>query len=1013
MEKQLKSLAILNLTGELTTELASYFKSRNILVIDPLLSKEEPDWTHIITKDIHNFDLIGETYDVLKENRHIISLTQVNDLQNFTVNNGNIILDDVWFKGAMGAFIMDKYFQGYGGITLNDNYPTFKEQGAFNVANPFNTGEYLDRMVQTAFEGGVEALTVKTYFDHLVMYIAGLKNKKKAGLPLDVTYGVFDDIFGLQIHFYADNLDLLDVTTSLKSSISKKAEEYYLNVAVQSSDFFDFSYMPEVKKVVITGLWTKDERIKFENRGLMFASLTGGRILTSHQTGDVTSTLVPAPEIKDLSEKVNIPSTLPEELEAIVVKGLAQEEEGSTTVSGKEDRRDEKHIVQGSRDLEDFVNVVKGKFEEDKSAVRVSGNKIDIDQVAHRIASNVDQTAKENNLKIRSLGTKLPEAIKTGLFDYAKGLNKTVDDLNDIELDSFQLEKLEEIITNGLIDEIHNDDKTHLVTGEETSDEPLLIKGQSELEELITVIKGRFEDDKEIVRLESKKLDVDKAAFRIAATIDESTKESNLKVRSLGDKLPETIKTGLFDFAKYLNKDVEDLDDSDLDNFQEKRLPDIIKEGILNQKLIAGAKAQSAVISPQVQILESKLLSANAENERLKNQLKTMASEVRIVKESRAQMVEMQKRATQAANEALANASKVPDQDEELRQHFQQKLKEQKELNDVELQKLAGLLERETKLIADVRQEEMKSKRLQIEALQKETFFGQQIEKAGREIKAKEAMVVKTKETLMKLVEKKEREASDLKNKLDQLSKALATGAPSQGQSTMMKEMERQNQNLNKQLEVYRAKVSSLSKNMQKSDDGNAKDEVRKLSMLNTQMKNQVEATKKEMLKLSERSIQDNAQLTAMKQEKMKLENMLKRAESEVPKEVPVTNQSGVSDVELKRLSSQNQILENQVRDGLQRINTLEGKLIEALKTQRPVANGEESSKVKISQMEASVKKLTQDLVDTKNQVAEAKKDTNKLRQEKTALQNTIDKMKKEMEKSKPAPPKKPGSKAA
>lgn len=43
MEKQLKSLAILNLTGELTTELASYFKSRNILVIDPLLSKEEPD----------------------------------------------------------------------------------------------------------------------------------------------------------------------------------------------------------------------------------------------------------------------------------------------------------------------------------------------------------------------------------------------------------------------------------------------------------------------------------------------------------------------------------------------------------------------------------------------------------------------------------------------------------------------------------------------------------------------------------------------------------------------------------------------------------------------------------------------------------------------------------------------------------------------------------------------------------------------------------------------------------
>lgn len=1015
MEKVLKPLAILNLTGELSSELDQYFKSRNVLVVDPLVSKDEPEWTHIITKDIHDFSLINKTYDLHQKDIHIISLSRVQDLQNFTINNGNIILDDVWFKGPMGPFIMDKYFQGYGGITLGDNYPTFKEQGAFNITNPFNTGEYLDRMVQTAFDGGAPALTVKTFFDHLVMYIAGLKNGGKAGLPFEVTYGVFDQIFALQFHFFASGLDLLDVTTSLSSNVTKKAEEYYLNVSVQATDFFDFSYMPEVNKVVITGLWTQDERIKFENRGLMFTSLVGGRILTSHQTGDVTSTLIPASEIKDHSDKIVIPDHLPEEVvETTLVKGLGLEPEGVTKVQGhKDERSDEPSIVSGAKDLEELVNIVKGKFEEDKSAVRVSAGKLDIDQAAYRIAANVDTSAKESNLKIRSLGEKLPEAIKTGLFDFAKGLSKPVEELNDADLDSFQLVTLPGIIKDEILNEIHVDDKTHLVTGEETSDEPLLIKGASELDQLINVIKGRFEDDKEIVRIEeTKKLDVDKAAYRIAATIDESTKETNLKVRSLGDKLPDTIKTGLFDFAKFLNKEVEDLNDSDLDDFQVQRLPEIIQQGILNQKLIGGANAANTnAVSPQVQILESKLLSSHAENERLKNQLKTLASEVRILKDSRTQMADMQKRALQAATEA-AQTSGIPDQDEELRKHFQQKLAEQKSLSDQELQKLGGLLERESKLIAEIKNEEMKARKLQIESLQKETFFGQEIEKANRQLKAKDSVVIKTKETFVKLVEKKEKEISDLKNKLDQLSKALS-GGPSQNQTIILKELERQNQNLTKQIDVYRAKVTSLSNKMQKNDEGNAKEDLRKLQMLTNQMKNQVDFAKKEMLKLSEKSIQDNAHLTALKHEKAKLEQMLKKA-TEESKEASVPVSVGIpADNEAKRLQAQNQILENQMRDAQAKIVALEGKLVEVSKPQRQVANGEDSSKVKVSQLENSVKKLTQDLVDNKNQLAEAKKETNKLRQEKTALQNQIDKMRKEAEKAKTASPKKPSGKAA
>ncbi|WP_408098887.1 hypothetical protein ACJVC5_08200 [Peredibacter sp. HCB2-198] len=910
MEKELKPLAILNLTGALTPELAHYFQSRNIRVFDPLETSEEADWTHIITKDIHDFSLIGTTYDVVEKDRHIISLSKVNDIQNFTINYGNLVLDDVWFQGQMGPFILDKYFQGYGGITLGDNYPSFQELGSFQVANPFNTGEYLDRMVQKAFESGIEALTVKTYFDHLVMYLAGLKKKGKVGLPFEVTYGAYEDVFAVQMHFFSEPIDLLDVSTSLSQNITKKAEEYFLNISVQSADFFDFSYMADVNKVIVTALWTKDERIKFENRGLMFSALVPGRMITQYQMEGQTSILVQGNStIPDLTEKVIIPDNLPPEvIEKSVVKGLADAKEEKTVVSGLPGEAEAAQLVKG-----------------------------------------------------------------------------TVDPL---------------------------DTSVEIFTEDETRDEPSLVKGLSELEQLINTVKGKFEEEKDDVRIAGDKLDVDKTAWRIAATVDESTKENNLKVRILGDKLPEHIKTGLFDFAKGIDKQVEDLDNHDLDRFQLERLPDIIKAGLLQQRALSNEKQAVLGISPQaMKVVETKLMASQAENEKLRTQIKHMASEVRILKDTRNKMAEVQMKAAQAA--ALeASTMQMSDEDDELRKQFQQKLAEQKELNDQELKKLSGLLERETKLIADVKMEEMKAKKLQIEALQKETFFGAEIEKAQKQIKAKDTIIMKTKESFLKLVEKKDKELLDLRSKNDQMTKALATG-PSQNQSIMIKELERQNQNLAKQLDVYKVKVSSLATNMSSTkDDGHSKEEVRKLHMVNNQLKNQAEAAKKELLKVQEKMIQDTSQIASLKQDKTRLEGLLKKAAMETVKEpTPSVVPGPQPDQELKRLQAQTQIMETQNKEAQKKIAELEAKLVEALKPQKNNGGVDEASKVKIAQMEASVKKLTMDLVETKNQLADMKKETNKLRQEKTALQNQADKMKKEAEKAKTAaPPKKKAS---
>lgn len=886
MNKPQKQLAILNLSGELSPELSDYFASRNADVSTPS-DQHDKDWSHIIIKDLEEFDHLNTVYDLIAKDRFLISLSKVTDLKNFAINNGNLVLTECWLESDLGSFILDKYFQSYGGINLADNYPKFVETGSFNIANPFNTGEYLDRMVQKAFETGTDALSVKSYFDHLLMFVAGLKNKGKAGLPFEVIFGTFEDVFAVQIHFFAQNLDMSDLTTSLNSGLSKKPEEYFLNVAVQSADFFDCSYMPDVSKIVITSLWINDERIKFENRGFMFSSITGGNPVIQYSPGEeVTSFISSQPEMKDFSDKVSLsPSTDEEEATTIVSGSSENESSHSQIVKGTDSEEEGTQVVKGSKEIEELVQTVKGKLEQDKSVFKISGEKLDIDKTALKIASNVQKASGENNLTVKSLGSGLQQTIKTGLFDFAKNLDKEVDDLEPSDLAVFQMDKVPELL----------------------------------------------------------KQELEKNVF----SAEPETKTS-LNVKSLAQRP-------------------------------------------VNPASDAGSKE-----------LLNKLMAANAENEKLKSQMKTLASEVRILKESRNKLAEIQAKAQAASveiNLKQTEGSMVDNENHELINKINHKLEEQ------EVQKITVLMD-------TVKQEELKVRKLQLEALQKDTFFSQQIEKSERDIKSKDLIIIKTKETFTKLVDKKDREISELKIKIDQLSAALINN-PSSNNNQIIKDLERQNQNLNKQIDMYKVKISSMATNLQptKSED-TLKEEARKLQMLNQQMKNQLVQHQREIEKLQSKDAVNSSQLQQLKQEKAKLDQLLKKAAQDL-KEATVAAQSAQNDQELKKLLAQNQILETQVKDSAQKITNLEAKLNEALKPQKTGPTGDEGSKVKVTQLENSVKKLTQDLIEAKNQIADSKKETNKLRQDKTALQNQLDKLKKEADKNKSASPKKAGGKAA
>ena len=856
-------IAILNLAGALSTELASYFARKQIILVDPNVDPSKHAWTHILIKDIQDSSEIRNTYQTIENDIKIISLTAVNDLQQFMSSNGKLIFHEMWMKNSLGSFILDKFLQEYGGIALEDNYPTFKEKGSFIITNPFNTGEYLDRMVQSAYLDGISGLSIKTFFDHLVMYLTGLKTKGKLGMPIEVMYGYFEDVFGVQLHFFTKDLILEDVTSSLSNEISKQAEKYLLNIAVQSSDFFDFTLLREVNKTVITGLWTKDDRIQAENRGLLLCDLSAAAGITSYPSEGVTSFQINGDALNDLSDKVVLPASKMNSEFKTVVKGQKEEESFSQTISG-------------SKAEEEIIQRIKGQMKEEEQVFRVSGSKsIDVEKFAYRVSSGINEKQSGDNvLKIKSLENDLPEAIKKQFGEFTNKLGKSPDELSPDEIELFT-----------------------------ESEIPLIVK------------------------------------------------QSTQKIDSISS---ESV-------------------------------------GKENEK-----------------ILELRINGLNAENENLKTKIKTLLTEVKIIKEAKTQMAEIHNKAALAAAQMTDVQQSAANLDNVFKSRILEKMNGQKILSEQETQKLVTLMEKETQFLKESRDNEMQLKKIQIEMVQKDTFFTQEIEKLNRLVKAKELITTKTKEGFTKLVEQKDIDLANLNEKLSQANKIISN-AQTQNQAQQIRDLEKQVSHHEIMIEIYKNKV--MQKPVVNTDNELVKEENRRLQILSAQLKNQIDASKKDLTKSQERMAVDAAVMNALRLDKVKLEQQIKKFTQDARKEELTSTSSINNDLELKKVQAQFENMEAQVRAGLVRQKELELKLQEALKNQKKEVVLEESNtKGKTAHLENNVRKLTQDLVESRNQMAEMKKEANKLRQDKIALQNQLDKMKKDAGKNKGAAPKPPGT---
>ncbi len=950
MSESVKRPVILNLAGALTEEFVSYFAEKDIRIIDSISGSDVQSWTHILVRNLDNFDGIGDTYNTLGNDIKLISLSTPRDLKNFMMNNGKLIYNESWLSSSFGFFLLNKFFSEYGGVNLPDSYPKFKELGSFKITNPFATGDYLDHLVYNAFENGMSGLSIKTYFDHILMYLTSVKNKGKVSFPIEVSYGIHQEVYGLQMHFYAHDLQIEDVTNSLSSSINKTPEEYLLYISLQSSDFFDFTYLPEVKKVVLTGLWTKNEAIKSENKGLMFTHSMASESVFKTISENTLPFVLNQDELEDISQMISpagemevriIPAnnSVDEEFRIIpaheVVKPTSQPIKENDSL---EEALDE--ILELNGDMEKVVPAEIAGMTEEERVERVKALQEEVDVLQ------------------RVLGAEEKEAID----DQVKGLQVEIEELQNIkgpELDNETVSRLQALQKQMEV--------LQKIKGLEQEQESIArLKALKQEIETIRKVKGSKTGEQDarnkiLTRIAGDKRESERYQINGSSNLEE--KKGNLTVRTLGTE--ETAAS--YEFAG------NEISDHPSESSGAKKAVPLFK--------VSGATNREKE-------LETRMEDIQAQNGLLKQKLVTVMSELKVQKDTHARLLKVK----EDVQKTVILPEDAPSK-----------------LDEILPKDTKNLTELEIRIAEEFRQMERLTRKAQLESVQKDVHFTKEMEKLQRLIALKDSIVDKSRDNFTKAMEKKDQEIGVMKIRLDQANKHMSGGSVAQ---SSIKELERQAQNQNKMIEMYKAKISTLSSTIESSKaESNSKDELKKVQLLNDQMRIQLEAMKRDVSKYQERASSDTAQLLTLKQDKAKLQDSLKKAE-QATRISQAQNHQQQSEMEVKRLNTQVQLLETYLKESNSKVRDLEMKLQTATAVNRNnVAAEDGQSKAKIGHLENSVKKLTQDLVESRNLQAELKKETNKLRQEKTSLQNTLDKTKKDLEKyeKKPASPKKAG----
>lgn len=974
-----KDIIILNLCEELSPQIMDYFNRRDIQLIDPKIDEKNYKWTHVLTQNLQDFSFLRESYKTIENNIQIISLTPVTDKQNFICANGKVVLNEFWIKSKIKNFILDKFFQEYLSQDVSLSEVRFGTIGKFNLHKFHIIGDHFDQLVSASHEESVSAVNVRSFLDHTLMYLAALKNRQKMDFPLEVVYGTSEDAFGVQFYFPSQGLMIEDVSSAFGMEGNRHSEESLLSTALNRCDFLDFSLIESAKKMVITAAWVKGGGV--DDASLLLTTLPHKAKLVGYLQ---ESNIGPAVSNgADYLEHIHLPENQNEEIRR--VSGENFSEIIATRISDVLELERIQRIAGTEESEEELVQILKENAQEENDKIVFSGEN-EFEDVKQIISSSLSQTSEtiqkdfinSEELKkiiIKSIGEEKPEVFKVGSFqekisneiqrsigEFCKEKHLKSGDFSREHIVDFQAYFLNKglkensIILSSVAKDLVNDLRQRLKTG-------LSVEFQENSIETVFEKANHHDFDQKRIR---------------------SVFKNNLK-----EALEATFG---FEEKGLIRRDEEDVIAKVLGSTPVER--EVIKELVQDETAVQPHEPLFLDhTSEKEKALMIQLEAMKKDNQSLLDKLQATILEVRVLKEAKETIDEIKNQAKELS--AGVNEQDIFEASIALKQELKKNLEEEN-IPSAEKMKITELLEREVQLMTSFNDELKKSKKQQIELSQKESLYISELEKMKRQLKARDFMLTKSKESMQKVFQRKDLEIENLKSKLNKSNTLLAQDENNIS-SIENKHLKMQNLNLTKQLEVYKVKLSSLSENLKiREKTDNSRDEIRKLQMEKNQITSQLNQIQKEsqrwemklksetersqMLQIEMKRLQEelSAQMEGAKASMTAIQTNLEKSEQEIP----------VHEIQLSHIKE----LEAKVIQ-------LESKLAESQKNQK-FNNTDEK---KIIHLEASLKKLTQDIAEARNASNELKKESNKLRQEKTALQNQIERMKKDAQKNKKA----------
>lgn len=500
-----EKILILNLLDDFTSELSAALGADSLEVVSTIDDLGERSPFYILVNSVED---VPEN-ELLKDSR-VLCFDHVSDVSSFLQNQGDLIFNPTFAKSDIGEMMLSRFFSRETVVQMESAYEgILKKSFSTKFSNPLTVGYYSDIITKFAHTEKTDLVGLRTFLSSAASFFTYLTKEKVSWFPLDVDYGVTKDALVVQMTAPVTKIYKDYIIQALSGDNPSNPFVSLMDICTKQSHAIDLYYLEKSNKLVITGVWLKDQSLIGQD---FYPSLLINHLYTFEEQKNVRKNSLTS-KVKVAQEEVvvnydNIPGA-----------GIDKFEEDSF--------EDNKNLL-NIKKLVDFIR----KYREDERDKK-SDEELALRDISRYLRKYPDQ------IEIRNLEQNDREAILKCFCK--KGVQEELEETLTVVKSSINQEEFLQTVLDNLT-EMDKEDAINIISGGDKEKEQVTNVGGSEEEkEVVNKITGS-EEEKEVVNKitgsEEEKEDKNKVTIKGG----ESEAPGSMKLKRLeGDEKDEIL----------------------------------------------------------------------------------------------------------------------------------------------------------------------------------------------------------------------------------------------------------------------------------------------------------------------------------------------------------------------------------------------------------------------------------------------------------------------------------------